>query len=30
LKKGLNIVGGKVVYKSVAEAWGLEYTPLEF
>ena len=22
--------GGKVVYKSVAEAWGLEYTPLEF
>ena len=30
LKKGLNIIGGKVVYKSVAEAWGLEYTPLEF
>ena len=30
LKKGLNIIGGKVVYKSVADAWGLEYTPLEF
>lgn len=30
LKKGLNIIGGKVVYKSVAEAWDLEYTPLEF
>ena len=30
LKKGLNIISGKVVYKSVAEAWGLEYTPLEF
>ena len=29
LKKGLNIVGGKVVYKGVAEAWGLPYTPVE-
>ena len=29
LRKGLNIVNGKVVYKPVAEAWDLEYTPLE-
>ncbi len=27
--RGMNIVGGKVVYRPVAEAWGLEYTPLE-
>jgi alanine dehydrogenase len=26
LKKGLNIVSGKVVYKGVAEAWGLTET----
>jgi alanine dehydrogenase len=26
LKKGLNVVNGKVVYKGVAEAFGLEYT----
>ncbi|WP_162426943.1 alanine dehydrogenase [Pontibacter pudoricolor] len=26
LKKGLNVVNGKVVYKAVAEAFGLEYT----
>ena len=26
---GLNIVGGKVVYPGVAEAFGLEYTPVE-
>ncbi len=26
---GLNIVQGKIVCKPVAEAWGLEYTPLE-
>lgn len=30
LKAGLNIIAGKVVHKAVAEAWGLEYTPLEF
>ena len=30
LKPGLNIIEGKVVHKAVAEAWGLEYTPLEF
>ncbi|MFV0555344.1 MAG: alanine dehydrogenase [Mangrovibacterium sp.] len=29
LAKGLNIVDGKVVYQGVAEAFGLEYTPLE-
>ena len=29
LRKGLNVVEGNVVYKEVAEAWGLEYEPLE-
>ena len=29
LCEGLNIVGGKVVYKGVAEAWNLPYTPVE-
>lgn len=29
LKKGLNIVDGKVVYKGVAEAWDLPYTDVE-
>ena len=29
LRKGLNIVEGKVVYKPVAEAWGLPYEELE-
>lgn len=29
LKKGLNIVSGKVVYHGVAEAFGLEYTDVE-
>lgn len=29
LKKGLNVVNGKIVYKAVADAWGLQYTPLE-
>ena len=28
LRKGLNIVEGKVVYKPVAEAWGLQYDEL--
>ncbi|WP_347158618.1 alanine dehydrogenase [Pontibacter chitinilyticus] len=28
LKKGLNVVKGKVVYKGVAEAFNLEYTPV--
>lgn len=28
LAKGVNIVDGKIVYKSVADAFGLEYTPL--
>ena len=28
LRKGLNIVDGKVVYKPVAEAWGLNYEEL--
>lgn len=29
LATGLNVAGGKVVYRPVAEAWGLEYTPPE-
>ena len=29
LKKGLNIVKGKVVYKAVSEAFGLDYTPVD-
>ncbi|HRG22110.1 MAG TPA: alanine dehydrogenase [Saprospiraceae bacterium] len=29
LKLGLNVVNGKVVYKAVAEAFGLKYTPIE-
>lgn len=28
LELGLNIVQGKVVYKPVADAWGLDYEPL--
>jgi alanine dehydrogenase len=26
---GLNVVQGKIVYKGVSDAWGLEYTPVE-
>ncbi len=29
LRKGLNVVNGKVVYKGVAEAWGLPYCQVE-
>ncbi|WP_242928365.1 alanine dehydrogenase [Pontibacter vulgaris] len=29
LKKGLNVVNGKVVYPGVAEAFNLEYTPVD-
>jgi alanine dehydrogenase len=29
LAKGVNVLGGKVTYEAVAEAHGLEYTPLE-
>ena len=29
LRKGLNIVEGKVVYKEVAEAWGMPFEPLQ-
>ncbi|MBW1776371.1 MAG: alanine dehydrogenase [Deltaproteobacteria bacterium] len=29
LAKGVNIIDGKVTYKGVAEAFGLEYTPLD-
>jgi alanine dehydrogenase len=29
LAKGVNVYGGKITYKAVAEALGLEYTPLE-
>jgi len=29
LKLGLNVVGGKVVYKGVSEAFNLPYTPVE-
>ena len=28
LRKGLNVVEGRVVYREVAEAWGLPYEPL--
>ena len=28
LKKGLNVVAGKIVYRAVADAWGLSYTPV--
>ena len=28
LAEGVNVVDGKVTFKPVAEAWGLEYTPL--
>jgi len=29
LAEGVNVVGGKVVYKPVADAHALDYTPLE-
>lgn len=29
VRTGLNVVGGKVVYKAVAEAFGMGYTPVE-
>ena len=29
LAKGLNVVDGKVVYPAVAEAFGLDYMPVE-
>jgi alanine dehydrogenase len=29
LKEGLNVVCGKVTYAGVAEAFGLDYTPVE-
>lgn len=29
LKLGLNVINGKVVYKGVSEAFGLDYTPVE-
>ena len=29
LAKGVNVVGGRVTYEAVAEAHGLEYTPLD-
>jgi alanine dehydrogenase len=29
LAKGVNVLGGKVTYEAVAEAHGLEYTPLD-
>lgn len=29
LAKGLNIINGKIVYKAVADAFDMEYTPLE-
>ena len=29
VRTGLNVVGGKVVYKAVAEAFGMSYTPVE-
>ena len=29
LAKGVNVLGGQVTYEAVAEAHGLDYTPLE-
>ncbi len=29
IRPGVNVVGGKVTFKGVAEAFGLEYTPIE-
>ncbi len=29
IKLGANVINGKVTYKAVAEAFGLEYTPVE-
>jgi len=29
LRKGINVCGGKLHYKAVADALGLEYTPFE-
>ncbi len=29
LREGLNVVNGKIVYEAVANAFGMEYTPLE-
>lgn len=29
LRKGLNVVDGKIVYKAVADAFSMDYTPLE-
>ena len=29
LARGVNVIDGKVTYEAVAEAHGLEYTPLE-
>lgn len=29
LRKGLNIINGKIVYKGVSDAFGLKYTPVE-
>ena len=29
LKQGLNVAGGKVTYKAVADAHGLDYVPAE-
>jgi len=29
IKRGANIIRGKITYKAVAEAFGLEYSPIE-
>jgi len=29
IKRGANVIRGKVTYKAVAEAFGLDYTPVE-
>lgn len=29
LAEGVNVVDGKITFKAVAEAWGMEYTPLD-
>ncbi|HOK63494.1 MAG TPA: alanine dehydrogenase, partial [Soehngenia sp.] len=28
-EKGSNVIGGKIVYKSVADAFNMSYTPVE-
>ena len=29
IKLGANVIGGQITYKAVAEAFGLDYTPVD-